>query len=106
MELVDVLGISASACGVVMALAPLLQARRVLARRSGADVSQPFLAIIAAGACMWAAYGIADANAYLIVPNVIAVGTNAVTLALARRFTSRRRGLRARDGGGLQPERG
>jgi len=105
MELVDVLGITASACGVVMALAPLLQARRVLARRSGADVSQPFLAIIAAGACMWAAYGIADANAYLVVPNVIAVVTNALTLGLARRFTKRRRAVRAPDGGRLAPER-
>jgi uncharacterized protein with PQ loop repeat len=86
MQLVDILGAAAAACGVVMALAPLLQARRVRARRSGADVSQPFLAIIAGGATMWVAYGIAAANPYLIIPNTVAVATNLLTLALARRF--------------------
>jgi len=35
---------------------------------------------------MWVAYGIAAANPYLIIPNTVAVATNLLTLALARRF--------------------
>jgi len=104
MQLVDVLGVMAAAGGVVMALAPLLQARRVLRRRSGDDVSQPFLAIITAGACMWAAYGFADSNLYILVPNVLAVVTNGLTLLLARRFTGARGGA-GRLRGRPQPER-
>jgi MtN3 and saliva related transmembrane protein len=97
MQAVAVLGTAASSFGVVMASAPLLQARTIWRRRSAADVSQSFLAIIAFGAILWAAYGFADRNWFIVVPNVVAVGTNLVTLHLARRFGGRGRGRHGRE---------
>jgi MtN3 and saliva related transmembrane protein len=86
MQAVDVFGMAAASFGVVMASAPLLQARTIWLRRSADDVSQSFLAIIAFGAVLWALYGFADRNWFIFVPNVVAVVTNLLTLHLARRF--------------------
>jgi solute carrier family 50 protein (sugar transporter) len=86
MDAVGVVGLAASSFGVVMASAPLLQARTILRRRSAADVSQGFLAIIAFGALLWAVYGFADHNWFIFVPNVVGVVTNLLTLLLARRY--------------------
>ena len=100
MEAVDVFGMAAASFGVVMASAPLLQARQIRIRRSADDVSQSFLAIIAFGAVLWAVYGLADANWFVLVPNFVAVFTNLWTLRLARRFAGSRL---VRDG--CPPER-
>jgi MtN3 and saliva related transmembrane protein len=86
MALVDVLGMAAASFGVAMASAPLLQARTIWRRRSADDVSQAFLVIIAIGAFLWALYGLADRNWFIVVPNVIGVATNLLTLGLARRY--------------------
>ena len=88
MHLVHLLGIAAASFGVVMASAPLLQARTIWRRRSADDISQSFLAIIAAGAVLWALYGFADRNWFVFVPNVVAFTTNLLTLQLARRFAA------------------
>jgi MtN3 and saliva related transmembrane protein len=82
----NIFGAGAASFGIVMAAAPLLQARTIWRRRSSADVSQSFLAIIVCGAALWAAYGIADRNLFIFVPNVIGVATNLLTLRLARQF--------------------
>jgi uncharacterized protein with PQ loop repeat len=82
---------AASSFGVAMASAPLLQARTIWRRRSADDVSQAFLAIIAFGAFLWAVYGLADRNWFIVVPNVVGVATNLLTLRLARRFAGPRR---------------
>ena len=86
MDLVSMLGLGAASFGVVMALAPLLQARQILRRRDGDDVSISFLAIIACGAAMWAAYGLAAGDPVIVVPNALGVLTNSATVALAWRF--------------------
>jgi MtN3 and saliva related transmembrane protein len=86
MDSVYALGMAASSFGLVMATAPLLQARTIWRGRSSEDVSQSFLAIIAFGAALWAVYGFADGNWFIFVPNVVAVVTNMLTLVLARRF--------------------
>jgi MtN3 and saliva related transmembrane protein len=86
MQAVDVLGMAAASFGVVMASAPLLQARTIWRRRSADDISQSFLAIIAFGAVLWALYGFADHNWFILVPNAVAVATNLLTLHLAHRF--------------------
>jgi MtN3 and saliva related transmembrane protein len=89
-EATDYLGALASSMGVLMALAPLLQMKRVFARRHSDDVSEPMLLVIGVGATAWLAYGVALGDYFLVVPNAIAVITNLATLAVVRRFHSRR----------------
>jgi uncharacterized protein with PQ loop repeat len=80
------LGIAAATFGVAMGLSPLLQLRRVVARGSSADVSLPYLGVLLVGFVLWLAYGIALANAALIVSNAVALATYAVTTAAVLRF--------------------
>ena len=82
----DTLGAVAASWGVLMALSPLLQIRRMLERRSSADVSIAYLAVLELGFTLWIAYGIALGNAALIVPNSVAFGVGAVTIGIARRY--------------------
>jgi MtN3 and saliva related transmembrane protein len=80
------LGIAAATFGVAMGLSPLLQLRRVVARGSSADVSVPYLGVLLVGFVLWLAYGIALANAALIVSNAVAIATYALTTAAVLRF--------------------
>jgi len=81
-----VLAIAAAACGVAMGLSPLLQLRRVIARRSSADVSVPYLGVLLVGFVLWLAYGVALGNAALIVSNVVALTAYGVTMVAVLRF--------------------
>jgi uncharacterized protein with PQ loop repeat len=69
-----------------MGLSPLLQLRRVVARGSSADVSVTYLAVLLVGFVLWLAYGIALANAALIVSNAVAITTYALTTAAVLRL--------------------
>lgn len=86
----DALGAMAASWGVLMALSPLLQMRRVLERRSSADISISYLAVLQVGFSLWVAYGFALRNAAIIVPNSLAflVGTATIMLALRYRTPS------------------
>ena len=80
------LGFAAATFGVAMGLSPLLQLRRVVARGSSADVSLPVLGVLLVGFVLWLAYGIALANAALIVSNTVAIATYALTTAAVVRL--------------------
>jgi len=84
---VPVLAVAASAWGVLMGIAPLLQIRRMLRERSSRDVSLGYFAILLAGFLLWISYGIAAGNLVLVVPNSAAllVGTSLVVVALRLR---------------------
>jgi MtN3 and saliva related transmembrane protein len=82
----DALGTLAASWGVLMALSPILQMRRMLVRRSSADVSLASLAVLQVGFTLWAAYGIALGNAAIVVPNSVALVIGVATLAVAIRF--------------------
>jgi uncharacterized protein with PQ loop repeat len=69
-----------------MGLSPLLQLRRVVARRSAADISVPYLAVLLVGFVLWLAYGVALGNAALIVSNTVALSTYAFTTVAVLRF--------------------
>ena len=86
MNVTTALGIAAATLGVAMGLSPLLQLRRVVARGSSADVSVPYLGVLLVGFVLWLAYGIALANAALIVSNTVAIATYALTTAAVLRF--------------------
>lgn len=66
-----------------MAIAPVLQIRRMLRRRSSADVSLGYLLILLPGFALWAAYGVALGDPYLVAPNVVAFLTGGLTVACA-----------------------
>jgi MtN3 and saliva related transmembrane protein len=53
----DALGIMAAAWGVLMALSPALQIRRILERRSSRDISISYLAVLQVGFTLWVGYG-------------------------------------------------
>lgn len=86
MNVTTALGVAAATFGVAMGLSPLLQLRRVVRRGSSADVSVPYLGVLLVGFVLWLAYGIALANAALIVSNAVAIATYAVTTAAVLRF--------------------
>ncbi len=82
----DALAIIAATWGVMMALSPLLQLRRILERRSSADISLAYLAVLEVGFTLWVAYGVALGNVAIIVPNSVALLVGAATIAIALRF--------------------
>jgi MtN3 and saliva related transmembrane protein len=82
----DTLGVLAASWGVLMALSPLLQIRRMLERRSSSDISISYLAVLQVGFLLWVAYGFSLQNAAIIVPNSVAFATGVVTIAIALRY--------------------
>ena len=88
--MVDVLAVLAASWGILMALAPLLQVRRMLGRRSSADVSLTYLGVLIVGFVLWVAYGISLGNLALIVPNSVALAVGLLTVGIAWRFRNGR----------------
>ena len=71
--------------GVVFALAPLLQRRRILRRGSCADVSLAWLALYAAGCTVLLLYGIVAGSWVLIASQATGLGAALATIDAARR---------------------
>jgi uncharacterized protein with PQ loop repeat len=80
---VTILGVAAAAFGLVMALSPLLQVRRMWRRQSSKDVSVGYFAILIPGFCLWVAYGTARSDWALVVPNLVAVIVALLTVGVA-----------------------
>ncbi|MGH3152338.1 MAG: SemiSWEET family sugar transporter [Streptosporangiaceae bacterium] len=87
---VPVLAVAASAWGVLMGIAPLLQIRRMLRERSSRDISLGYFMILLAGFLLWISYGVAASNLVLVIPNSVAllVGVALVMVALRLRRRS------------------
>ncbi len=79
----DGLGIVAAGWGVLMAISPLLQIRRMLDRRSSADVSLGYFGVLIVGFVLWIAYGFAIGSVILVVPNATALIVSIATVLLA-----------------------
>jgi len=82
----SLLGLVAACMGVLMALAPLLQARRVRVARDSSEVSSGVFLVMRVNATAWLLYGVATANVVLVVPNVVALTTTTATLLVLRRY--------------------
>ena len=82
----DALGVLAASWGVLMALSPTLQIRRILERRSSSDISISYLAVLQIGFMLWVGYGLALGNAAIVVPNSVAFLIGVATLVVALRF--------------------
>lgn len=89
MDAADIFGPIASFMGVLMSLSPLFQIRRVLERQHSDDVSIAMPIVIAAGAAAWIAYGVAENDIYLIIPNVVGVITNVTSVFVVHRYRRR-----------------
>lgn len=86
MSTTTALAVLASIWGVAMALSPTLQIRHMIALRSSAGISIPYLSVLVIGFVLWFAYGIALRNLALILPNAIAFLVGATTIAVARHY--------------------
>ena len=82
----DALGITAASYGVLMAISPLLQIRRMLETRSSADVSLGYLWVIEVGFGLWIAYGLSLPNLAIVIPNSVALTVGLITILVARHF--------------------
>ncbi|MGH2734367.1 MAG: SemiSWEET family sugar transporter [Actinomycetota bacterium] len=80
------LGVAAASWGVLMALSPVLQIRRILQRGSSEDVSIGYFIVLLVGFSLWIAYGVARSDAVLILPNTIAVLVTVTTVGIALRY--------------------
>ena len=99
MSTTTLLAIIASSWGIAMALSPTLQIRHMIALRSSAGISIPYLGVLVFGFALWFAYGVALHNWALIIPNTIAFIVGSTTIAVARHYrrrspTARRRSTR------------
>jgi MtN3 and saliva related transmembrane protein len=77
------LGITAASWAVVMALAPILQVREILRRRSSAGISIGYFVVLLIGFGLWISYGIATHDVPLVVPNCVALLVTAYTIVVA-----------------------
>ena len=60
--MITVLGVAAAVWGLVMAISPILQIRRMVARRSSDDVSLGYYVLLVPGFALWIAYGLSRAD--------------------------------------------
>lgn len=82
----ETLAVLAAGWAVLMGLAPLLQVRRMVKRRSADDVSLGYLGVLIPGFALWIAYGASSANIALILPNTVALIVATVTIVVAARL--------------------
>jgi uncharacterized protein with PQ loop repeat len=80
------LGVAAATWGVIMALSPVMQIRRMVRLRSSRDVSIGYLMVIVVGFSVWISYGIALRNLPLIISNTLAFIVGVTTVAVAMHF--------------------
>lgn len=71
---------------VVMAIAPVLQVRRIVRERTSASVSVGYFALLCVGFALWIAYGATDRNLVLVVPNAVALAVSSATIGVALRY--------------------
>jgi uncharacterized protein with PQ loop repeat len=88
LALSDTLAIMAAGWGVMMAISPAMQIRRILQRRSSDDVSIGYWLILLVGFGLWVAYGISLPNLPLIIPNTLALVVGTITVLVARHYRS------------------
>jgi MtN3 and saliva related transmembrane protein len=84
-----VLGFAAAFWGILMAISPALQIRKMLQHRSSREVSVAYFSVLLVGFALWIAYGISIENWYLIVPNAVAFMVCTTTIAVALRYRVR-----------------
>jgi MtN3 and saliva related transmembrane protein len=85
----DALGVAAAFWGVLMAVSPGLQIRKMLHHRSSREVSIAYFWVLLVGFTLWVAYGLSIENWFLVVPNTVAFVVCSTTIAIALRYRLR-----------------
>lgn len=88
-----VLGVAAAAWGILMAISPALQIRKMLVHRSSREVSIAYFWVLLVGFALWVAYGLTIENYFLIVPNAVAFTVCVTTIAVALRYRTANEGF-------------
>jgi len=83
------LAFATTAWGVVMAVAPVLQIRRIRAAGTSAGVSRGHLVVLLVGFALWLAYGLALRLAPLVITNAVSIIATAAWLLEVRRHRPR-----------------
>jgi uncharacterized protein with PQ loop repeat len=81
-----VIGVTAAAWGILMAISPGLQIRKMLLHHSSREVSIAYFWVLLVGFTLWVAYGLAIENWFLVVPNAVAFAVCSTTIAIALRY--------------------
>jgi MtN3 and saliva related transmembrane protein len=80
------LGAAAASWGIVMAISPGVQIRKILRHRSSRDVSITYFWVLLVGFALWIAYAVVIDNWFLIVPNLVALMVSAATIIVAVKY--------------------
>jgi MtN3 and saliva related transmembrane protein len=86
MTTTDILGTLALIAGVLMAMSPTLQVRRMLQTRSSRDYSLGYPALLCVGFVFWLAYGLSLVNWSIILSNMASLAFMLSTIAVALYF--------------------
>ena len=84
--MVTALAFVAATWGIAMAVSPVLQIRKMVQHRSSHGISLGYPTVLFIGFLLWLAYGIADRNFALIVPNTVAAVVIAAMILVALRY--------------------
>jgi uncharacterized protein with PQ loop repeat len=83
---VGILAVTATIAGLLMAVSPILQVRRMSRTRSSNDVSLLYLTMLCGGFIAWLAYGWALGNAAMIIANAASLVFMSFTIIVALRY--------------------
>ena len=86
MTTTDVLGTAALIAGVLMAMSPTLQVRRMLQTRSSRDYSLGYPSLLCVGFVFWLAYGLSLVNWSIILSNLASLAFMLSTIGVALYF--------------------
>lgn len=75
--------------GVLMALAPALQVRRIRSESSARGVSLGYAWVLWVGFCIWLAYGLVEEDVPLILTNAVNVVVTGLMILVATRMRRR-----------------
>jgi uncharacterized protein with PQ loop repeat len=92
----DLLAIGATGWGLLMAVAPVLQIRRMFQTGSSRDVSLGYLGLLTPGFVLWLSYGISISNGPVMITNTVSLTFMLVTIAIAWSFRRREARVDAR----------
>ena len=86
MNATDLLGTAALIAGLLMAVSPALQVRRMMQTRSSRDFSIGYPTLLSVGFVLWLAYGIALGNLPMMISNTASLTFMLITIGVALYF--------------------
>jgi MtN3 and saliva related transmembrane protein len=82
----DLLGTAALIAGLLMAVSPALQVRRMTQTRSSRDFSIGYPTLLSVGFVLWLAYGVALWNLPMMISNSASLTFMLITIGVALHF--------------------